>query len=464
MGRSGVISPVCIGARGPGFVFESLSEKLQGVFARLRGSARLTEQDVAEALREVRIALLEADVHFRVVKEFLARVKERAAGQEVLGTLTGAQTVIKIVHDELVQMLGGEATALAFAEKPPTVLMLCGLQGSGKTTTCAKLGAWMRRQGRNPLLVACDIYRPAAVKQLQVLGEQLKMPVYTGAAGEKPPAVAMAARRHAGAHGNDVVILDTAGRLHIDDAMMQELEQIQSTVMPTETLLVVDAMTGQDAVNFAQEFGRRLSVNGLVMTKLDGDARGGAALSVRSVTGIPIKFVGVGEKLDALDSFHPDRMASRILGMGDVLSLIERAEQALDADKAAELERHLRENRFDLNDFLEQLQQMRRMGPLDSIVKMLPGMGHLRDVQVDERALARQEAIVRSMTPEERGDPGLLNGSRKRRVALGSGVTVAEVNQFLKQFEAMRQMIRQMLGTEAALKKKRRGRLALFRR
>ncbi len=464
MGRSGVISPVCIGARGPGFVFESLSEKLQGVFARLRGSARLTEQDVAEALREVRIALLEADVHFRVVKEFLARVKERAAGQEVLGTLTGAQTVIKIVHDELVQMLGGEATALAFAEKPPTVLMLCGLQGSGKTTTCAKLGAWMRRQGRNPLLVACDIYRPAAVKQLQVLGEQLKMPVYTGAAGEKPPAIAMAARRHAGAHGNDVVILDTAGRLHIDDAMMQELEQIQSTVTPTETLLVVDAMTGQDAVNFAQEFGRRLSVNGLVMTKLDGDARGGAALSVRSVTGIPIKFVGVGEKLDALDSFHPDRMASRILGMGDVLSLIERAEQALDADKAAELERHLRENRFDLNDFLEQLQQMRRMGPLDSIVKMLPGMGHLRDVQVDERALARQEAIVRSMTPEERGDPGLLNGSRKRRVALGSGVTVAEVNQFLKQFEAMRQMIRQMLGTEAALKKKRRGKLALFRR
>lgn len=464
MGRSGVISPVCIGARGPGFVFESLSEKLQGVFARLRGSARLTEQDVAEALREVRIALLEADVHFRVVKEFLARVKERAAGQEVLGTLTGAQTVIKIVHDELVQMLGGEATALAFAEKPPTVLMLCGLQGSGKTTTCAKLGAWMRRQGRNPLLVACDIYRPAAVKQLQVLGEQLKMPVYTGAAGEKPPAIAMAARRHAGAHGNDVVILDTAGRLHIDDAMMQELEQIQSTVKPTETLLVVDAMTGQDAVNFAQEFGRRLSVNGLVMTKLDGDARGGAALSVRSVTGIPIKFVGVGEKLDALDSFHPDRMASRILGMGDVLSLIERAEQALDADKAAELERHLRENRFDLNDFLEQLQQMRRMGPLDSIVKMLPGMGHLRDVQVDERALARQEAIVRSMTPEERGDPGLLNGSRKRRVALGSGVTVAEVNQFLKQFEAMRQMIRQMLGTEAALKKKRRGKLALFRR
>lgn len=464
MGRSGVISPACIGARGLGFVFESLSEKLQGVFARLRGSARLTEQDVAEALREVRIALLEADVHFRVVKEFLGRVKERAAGQEVLGTLTGAQTVIKIVHDELEQMLGGEATALAFAEKPPTVLMLCGLQGSGKTTTCAKLGAWMRRQGRNPLLVACDIYRPAAVKQLQVLGEQLKIPVYAGAVGEKPTAIAMAARRHASAHGNDVVILDTAGRLHIDDAMMQELEQIQSAVIPTETLLVVDAMTGQDAVNFAQEFGRRLSVNGLVMTKLDGDARGGAALSVRSVTGIPIKFVGVGEKLDALDSFHPDRMASRILGMGDVLSLIERAEQALDADKAAELERHLRENRFDLNDFLEQLQQMRRMGPLDSLVKMLPGMGHLRDVQVDERALARQEAIVRSMTPEERGDPSLLNGSRKRRVALGSGVTVAEVNQFLKQFESMRQMIRQMLGTEAALKKKRRGKLALFRR
>ena len=464
MGRSGVISPARIGAQGQIFVFESLSEKLQGVFARLRGSARLTEQDVAEALREVRIALLEADVHFRVVKEFLARVKERAAGQEVLGTLTGAQTVVKIVHDELVQMLGGEATALSFAEKPPTVLMLCGLQGSGKTTTCAKLGAWMRRQGRNPLLVACDIYRPAAVKQLQVLGEQLKMPVYTGAAGEKPPAIAMAARRHAGAHGNDVVILDTAGRLHIDDAMMQELEQIQSNVMPTETLLVVDAMTGQDAVNFAQEFGRRLSVNGLVMTKLDGDARGGAALSVRSVTGIPIKFVGVGEKLDALDSFHPDRMASRILGMGDVLSLIERAEQAVDAEKAAELERHLRENRFDLNDFLEQLQQMRRMGPLDSLVKMLPGMGHLRDVQVDERALARQEAIVRSMTPEERSDPSILNGSRKRRVALGSGVTVVEVNQFLKQFEAMRQMIRQMLGTEAALKKKRRGKLALFRR
>jgi len=436
-------------------MFESLSEKLQNVFARLRGKGRLSEQDVNEALREVRLVLLEADVNFKVVKDFVARVKERAVGTDVFESLSPVQTVIKIVNEELTALLGNTDSRLHFAPKPPTIIMLCGLQGSGKTTTCGKLAHWMRRQGRNPLLVACDIYRPAAIRQLEVLGEQLKMPTFTMGDRVPPPQIAQNAIRYADQNGHDVVILDTAGRLHIDEAMMRELEQVKAAAQPTETLLVVDAMTGQDAVHFALQFHEQLAVDGFIMTKLDGDARGGAALSIRSVTGVPIKFVGIGEKLDALESFHPDRMASRILGMGDVLSLIEKAEQALDEKKAAELERHLRENRFDLNDFLDQLQQIRRMGPLNQIIGMLPGMGHLKGVEVDEKQLARQEAIARSMTPDERSDPSLLNGSRKRRIALGSGVSVQEINQFLHQFEMMRQMIRQMLGSEGGFRKKK---------
>jgi len=440
-------------------MFESLTDKLQGVFARLRGKGKLSEADVNEALREVRLALLEADVNFKVVKEFVARVRDRAVGQEVLESLTAVQTVVKIVREELIELLGGTDSRLHFAPRPPTVVMLCGLQGSGKTTTCGKLGHWMRRQGRNPLLVACDVYRPAAIRQLQVLGEQLGIPVFATGEDVAPPQIAASAARHAENSGFDVILLDTAGRLHIDEAMMRELRQVKAAVNPTETLLVVDAMTGQDAVNFAQEFHQQLAVDGFIMTKLDGDARGGAALSIRSVTGVPIKFVGTGEKLDALEGFHPDRMASRILGMGDILSLIEKAEQALDEKKAAELERRLRENRFDLNDFLDQMQQMKRMGPLSQLIGMIPGMSGLKDVQVDEKLLARQEAIVKSMTLEERTDPSILNGSRKRRVALGSGVTVQEVNQFLSQFEMMRQMVRTMTGGDLSRKRKRRLRL-----
>jgi signal recognition particle subunit SRP54 len=447
-------------------MFESLSEKLQNVFSRLRGKGRLSEQDVNDALREVRLALLEADVNFKVVKDFIARIKERTVGQDVMESLTGAQTVIKVVHDELTALLGSENSRFNFAPKPPTVVMLCGLQGSGKTTTCGKLALWARKQGRNPLMVACDIYRPAAIKQLEVLGSQLNIAVFSQGDTVAPTQIAQNAMRHAAQNGHDVVLLDTAGRLHIDEAMMQELEKVRGAVSPHEVLLVVDAMTGQDAVNFAQEFHSRLAVDGLIMTKLDGDARGGAALSVRTVTGVPIKFMGVGEKLDALELFHPDRMASRILGMGDVLSLIEKAQDALDEKKAVELEQRLRENRFDLNDFLEQLQQMRRMGPLEQLIGLIPGMSQLKNVQVDEKQLGRFEAIVRSMTNEERSDPTIMNGSRKRRIALGSGVTVPEVNQFLQQFDMMRQMIKMMMGSEAAFKqKKKKGRIHLpFRR
>jgi len=436
-------------------LFESLTEKLQSVFTRLRWRGRLTERDVEEALREVRLALLEADVNYRVVREFLARVRERAVGQEVFETLTGAQTVVRIVHAELTELLGGQSAGVTFAPKPPTVLMVCGLQGSGKTTTCGKIARWMRRQGRHPLLVAADIYRPAARKQLEVLGEQVHASVYSGKEGETPVQIAGGAIRYAETHGHDVVIVDTAGRLHVDETMMQELEQIREATNPHEILLIVDAMTGQDAVTFATDFHSRLNVTGFVLTKLDGDARGGAALSIRSVTGVPVKFIGVGEKLDNLEAFHPDRMASRILGMGDVLSLIEKAEETLDERRAKEMERRLREDRFDLNDFLEQMQQLRRMGPLEQVIGMIPGMGRLRDVQVDERAFKRQEAIVLSMTPEERADPSIIGGSRKRRIADGAGVTVQEVNQFLRQFDTMRQMVRQMMGTQ---KRGKRGR------
>lgn len=429
-------------------MFESLTDKLQTAFARLRGKGRLSEQDVADALREVRLALLEADVNYRVVKEFLQRLREKAVGEEVYESLNGAQTVVRLVHAELTELLGGSSTRLAFAPKPPTVIMLCGLQGSGKTTTSGKLAQWMRKQGRHTLLVAADVYRPAARRQLEVLGEQLRAPVYGGTDAQAPPQIAADSIRYAMDHGLDVVVIDTAGRLHVDEAMMAELEQVRDAVSPHETLLVVDAMTGQDAVTFAADFHSRLTVTGFVLTKLDGDARGGAALSIRSVTGVPIKFVGVGEKLDNLEPFHPDRMASRILGMGDVLSLIEKAEETVDQRRAMEMERRLREDKFDLDDFLEQMQQIRKMGPLEQVVGMLPGMGRLRDVQIDEKLVRRQEAIVRSMTPEERADPSIIGGSRKRRIAAGCGMTVQDINQFLRQFENMRQMVRQMVGAQ----------------
>ncbi len=425
-------------------MFESLSEKLQNVFQKLRGKGTLSEQDVNEALREVRLVLLEADVNFRVVKDFVSRVRERAVGQEVLGSLSPAQHVVKIVNEELIELLGGGDTTLHVAQKPPTIIMMVGLHGAGKTTTCAKLANYMRKQGRRPLLVALDVYRPAAIKQLQVLGEQLNIPVFTLGDKQDPVDIAKAAVGSAASNGQDVIVFDTAGRLHIDEDLMSELSRIRAAVSPTEILLVVDAMTGQDAVNVAEQFNRALEVDGFVVTKLDGDARGGAALSIKAVTGKPIKFAGVGEKLDALEQFHPERMASRILGMGDVLSLIEKAQAAVDADKAEELERKLRENKFDFEDYLDQLQQMRKMGPLDQILGMIPGFNakKLQGAEIDESQVGKVEAIIRSMTKEERQHPEILNGSRRRRVAIGSGTSVQEVNRLMNQFGQMKKMIR----------------------
>jgi len=434
-------------------VFESLSDKLQKVlFSRLRNGGKVTEADVNEAMREVRLALLEADVNLKVVKEFIARTKEKAIGVEVLESLKPWQQVIDIVNKELVELLGGEQVNLTLSPEPPTIIMLCGLQGAGKTTLTGKLGRWFKKQGRNPLLVACDIYRPAAVKQLQVLGEQIKVPVFTLPPEEKkgPPTIAMRAIEQAKANGNDIVILDTAGRLAIDTELMDELGQMKARVRPNEILLVVDAMVGQDAVNFADEFNRRLGITGFVMTKMDGDTRGGAALSIRSVTGVPIKFMGVGEKLDALELFYPDRLASRILGMGDILSLIEKAQEAVDMDKAEEMEKKLLESRFDLNDFLDQLEQMNKLGPMENILKMLPGMNSEVLEQFDsanaQKMLARKKAIVQSMTNQERANPNILNGSRRKRIAAGCGMKVQDVNQFLTEFEQMRKMIRAMMG------------------
>ena len=431
-------------------MFESLSEKLQSVFKRLRGKGTLSEQDVNDALREVRLVLLEADVNFRVVKDFIARVRERAVGREVLQSLTPVQQVVKIVREELTDLLGGGEPELKLAPKPPTVIMLAGLHGSGKTTTAAKLANVMRKQGRRPLLVAADVYRPAAIKQLQVLGEQLGIPVFTLGDRQDPVSIGKAAVSSAASNGLDVVILDTAGRLHIDEQMMDELVRVKSALSPQEVLLVVDAMTGQDAVNVAEQFNAALDVDGFVVTKLDSDARGGAALSMKAVTGKPIKLAGVGEKLDALEPFHPERMASRILGMGDVLSLIEKAEEALDEQKARELERKLRENKFDFEDYLDQLQEMRKMGPLDQLLGMIPGFNgkRMQGVEVDESQIAKVEAIIRSMTREERHHPEVLNGSRRRRIAQGSGTTVQEVNRLVKQFDQMRKMMRELTDME----------------
>jgi len=430
-------------------MFESLTEKLQGVFKRLRSKGTLTEKDVEEALREVRLVLLEADVNFRVVKDFIAKIRERAVGEEILRSLTPAQQVIKIVNEELIALLGGEPAKLSVAPKPPTVIMLAGLHGSGKTTTAGKLALLLRKQGKNPLMAAADIHRPAAVKQLETLGDQLGIKVFSLEHAQDAVAVAKAAIKAATSGGHDTVILDVAGRLHIDEEMMSELVRIKQAVPITEILLVLDAMTGQDAVNVAQQFNQTLEIDGIILTKLDSDARGGAALSARAVTGKPIKFVGVSEKPDGLEPFYPDRMASRILGMGDVLSLIERAEAAMDEEKAQEMERRLLENKFDLEDYLDQLQEVRKMGPLEQIVSMIPGLGaSLKGLKVEDRQIDRVEAMIRSMTVEERRNPHILNGSRRRRIALGSGTTVQEVNRLIHQFEEMKKMVRAMAGME----------------
>ena len=425
--------------------FEGLSEKLNAAFKRLRGKGRLTEADVREAMREVRLALLEADVSYKVVKDFVAKVTERAVGSDVLESLTPAQQIIKIVDEELTVLMGGASAKLATASRPPTVIMMVGLQGAGKTTNGAKLAGYLRSQmGKRPLLVACDVYRPAAIKQLQVVGEQLDIPVF--ALGQvNPVQIAQHAVRHARDNGFDTVLLDTAGRLHIDEQLMEELKKIKAAVSPNEILLVGDAMTGQDAVNAATAFDDALGIDGVLLTKLDGDARGGAALSIRAATGKPIKFVGTGEKLDMIELFHPDRMASRILGMGDMLSLIEKAEKSFDEKKAAELEEKLKKNRFTLADYLEQMGQLRNMGDLSQIAAMMPGqMGkQMAGAQVDEKLLDRQEAIIRSMTPKERENPGILNASRKKRIAAGCGLEVADVNRLLKQYELMLQLTRQ---------------------
>lgn len=427
-------------------VFQSLAEKLQATFAKLKGKGKLSEKDVKLALKEVKLALLEADVNFKVVKDFVKKIEVRAVGHEVMESLSPGQQVIKIVNDELTQLMGGTQSKLIVADKPPTIIMLVGLQGAGKTTMTGKLAKTLAKQGRRPLLVAADIYRPAAIKQLQVLGERLEIPVFTMGNQTSPVDIAKAALQCADNQNHDYLIIDTAGRLHINEELMDELKDIQAAVRPTEILLVVDAMTGQDAVNVAESFDQALGIDGIVLTKLDGDARGGAALSIKAVTGKPIKFIGMGEKLDALEAFHPERMASRILGMGDVLSLIEKAQETLDLKKAQELEEKFRKQQFTFEDFLDQMKQVRNMGPLDQLMGMLPGMGkvkQLKNMQVDEKALDHVEAIINSMTKEERRNPEIIKGSRRKRIARGSGTSVQEVNRLLKQFQSVSKMMKQ---------------------
>ena len=437
--------------------FENLSDKLDNVFKKLRGKGRLNEQDVKDAMREVRLALLEADVSYKVVKDFIKSVTARAVGAEVLEALSPAQTVIKIVNEELCALMGGESQRLIISSKSPSVVMLVGLQGAGKTTNGAKLAALMRKsQNKRPLLVACDVYRPAAIAQLETVGKQLDLPVFQEGQTD-PVEIAKHAIDHAKRHGNDLVFLDTAGRLHIDEALMDELKNIKAATEPAEILLVVDAMTGQDAVNAAASFDEQLGITGVMLTKLDGDARGGAALSVRAVTGKPIKFAGTGEKLDAIEVFHPDRMASRILGMGDVLTLIEKAEAAVDEKKALEMAEKLKKNRFNLTDYLEQLRSMKDMGSLEDLAGMIPGLDAkaLQGAKFDDKAIPRTEAIILSMTPQERENPSLLNSSRKKRIAAGAGVGVVDVNRLLKQFEMMQAMAKQFSGKK--MKRFRRG-------
>ena len=443
--------------------FESLSEKLNAAFKKLRGKGRLTPNDVKEAMREVRMALLEADVSYKVVKDFTKSVTEKAVGSDVLEALNPAQMVIKIVNQELCALMGGQNQKLSIGSKSPSVVMLVGLQGAGKTTNGAKLAAFMRRQGKRPLLAACDIYRPAAIKQLETVGAQLDIPVFQ--MGQTNPVdIAKAAVEHAKKHGNDLVFLDTAGRLHIDEQLMDELKNIKAAVEPAEILLVVDAMTGQDAVNAANAFDAALGITGVMLTKLDGDARGGAALSITAATGKPIKFIGVGEKLDAIEPFHPDRMASRILGMGDMLTLIEKAEQSFDEKKALEAAEKLRANRFTLSDYLEQMGQLKNMGDLESLVGMIPGLDAkaLKGAKIDEKGMARQEAIILSMTPAERENPAILNSSRKKRIAAGSGTSVVDVNRLVKQFDAMQQMTKQLSGKNMKKLQKKMGKMGGF--
>lgn len=436
--------------------FESLSDKLQNVFKNLRGKGRLTEADVKAALKEVKMALLEADVSFRVVKQFISAVQERAVGQDVMNSLTPGQMVIKIVNEELVKLMGSETTEIHL--KPAneiTIIMMAGLQGAGKTTTTAKIAGKLKVKGRKPLLAACDVYRPAAIKQLQINGEKQGVPVFSMGENHKPADIAKAAVEHASKNDQNVVILDTAGRLHIDEDMMNELVEIKEAVEVHQTILVVDAMTGQDAVNVAGMFNDKIGIDGVILTKLDGDTRGGAALSIRSVTGKPILYIGMGEKLSDLEQFYPDRMASRILGMGDILSLIEKAESQVDEEKAKELSQKLRKAEFDYNDFLDQMNQIKKMGGMSSIMNMMPGMGQMKDVEVDEKAMDRVEAIILSMTDKERTNPDLMkNASRKQRVARGAGVDISEVNRIVKQFDQMKKMMKQLPGMMGGGKKK----------
>ncbi len=424
--------------------FEGLSEKLQNITRKLKGKARITESDLKEVLREVKLALLEADVNYKVVKDFVKVIEEKAIGQDVLKSLTPGQQIIKIVKDEMVSLLGGVESKINFTPNPPTIIMMVGLQGSGKTTTSGKLANLLRKQGKRPLLVACDIYRPAAIKQLQVVGAQLNIPVYANENSKDVSMIAKQAYSQAISKLNDVIILDTAGRLHIDEELMNELKTLKTNIKPHEILLVVDAMTGQDAVNVAESFNESLGIDGVILTKLDGDTRGGAALSVKKVTGRPIKFAATGEKLNDIEVFHPDRMTSRILGMGDVLSIIEQAEQTFDEEEAAKLEQKLRKQTFDLDDYLSQLRQIKKMGSFSSILKMIPGMNQLKDVKVDDKEFVKIEAMICSMTKEERREPKLLNASRRKRIAAGSGTTVQDINKFMNSFEMTQKMMKKL--------------------
>jgi signal recognition particle subunit SRP54 len=439
-------------------IFEGLADKLQGALGKLKSKGKLTEKDVKDAMREVKLALLEADVNFKVVKDFIKKVQERAVGQEVMESLTPAQHVIKIVNEELTSLMGDVQSKITISPKPPTVLMMVGLQGAGKTTTSGKLGGYFKKQGKKPLLVACDIYRPAAIKQLQVVGEKLDIPVFSMGDKESPVNIAKAGYNHAIKNNHDLVIIDTAGRLHVDEALMDELKNIKSEVKPHEILLVVDSMTGQDAVNVAQSFNDALGVDGVILTKLDGDTRGGAALSIRAVTQKPIKFIGMGEKLDDLEPFHPDRMASRILGMGDILSLIEKAQENIDLDKAKELESKIKKQELDFEDFLEQMEQIQKMGPLNKVLEMIPGMGSMKDqlgdIDMNNKEIVRTKAIVQSMTKEERRNPSILNASRKKRIAKGSGTSVQDVNRLIKQFNEMKKMMKMFTGSQKSMKKR----------
>ena len=439
-------------------IFEGLSDKLQGALGKLKSKGKLTEKDVKDAMREVKLALLEADVNFKVVKDFIKKVQERCVGQDVMTSLTPAQHVIKIVNEELTSLMGDVQSKVMISSKPPTIIMMVGLQGAGKTTTSGKLGNYLKKQGKKPLLVACDVYRPAAIKQLQVVGEKLDIPVFNMGDKESPVNIAKAGLSHAIKNNHDLVIIDTAGRLHIDETLMDELKSIKSEVKPHEILLVVDSMTGQDAVNVSESFDEALGLDGVILTKLDGDTRGGAALSLRALTQKPIKFIGMGEKLDDLEPFYPDRMASRILGMGDVLSLIEKAQDAIDMEKAKELEQKMKKQDFDFEDFLTQMEQIENMGPLDKVLGMIPGMGNLKnqlgDVDLNGKEMRRTKAIIQSMTLEERRNPQILNASRKRRIAKGSGTSVQDINRLVKQLNEMKKMMKMFMGNQKGIKKR----------